>query len=204
MSIKLRDNLIAGVAVLLPLLLTIWVFSIIVKMVNTVLLEPVIGLMQAYLGSQYLELAAKTLIILVVVAFVYVIGLGTRILFVRKFFSLGESLFYRVPMVGKIYTGIKEIISAFYGKGKGIFQYAVLVEYPRKGLYSIGFAVKPASGEVHEKIGRKVISVFIATAPNPTSGFVIFVPEDDVIRLDMSVEDAMKLVISGGAVMPKR
>jgi len=124
-------------------------------------------------------------------------------LFIKRVLLFGESVLLRVPFMGKIYNVAKQIFSSFFGNGKTIFEKVVLVEYPRKGLYSIGFTTGETKGKVLESVVYAGLNVFIPTTPNPTSGIFLIVPKEDVIFMDMSVEDGIKLVVSGGAVYPK-
>lgn len=202
MARRIRNDFLAGLVVLLPLVITVWVLGIFWRFMNASMLEPVIRIFGRYLVNRYLVFGIKVALFIIILFVIYLIGVGTRIIFIRRFFAMWERLFYGVPMVGKIYSTVKEIRDAFIGKGKGIFQAAVLVEYPRNGIYSIGFLVNEDNDELDRKTGKKLLSVFVATVPNPTSGFLIHVPEEDVIRLDISIEDAMKLVISGGILRP--
>ena len=113
-----------------------------------------------------------------------------------------EQLLFKVPMIGKIYTIIKQLSFAFLGQGKGLFERVVLIEYPRKGIYSVGLVTAKGKGEIQAKIPQGVLSVFVPTTPNPTSGVYLLVPEDEAIALDMSVEEGLKVVISGGTITP--
>jgi uncharacterized membrane protein len=122
----------------------------------------------------------------------------------RQLIHLWEALLRRIPLVNKIYTATHQISQAFLGKQeKKIFSRVALVEFPRLGTYSVGFVTSTAVGEVQEKTAQKVCSVFIPTTPNPTSGFLILEPEDRVVNLEMSVEDAIKFVISAGSLTPE-
>lgn len=203
---SLRKNFITGVAVILPAVITIWLVKFIIDKTNNILLEPMVKFLHLYiLDSAILENLAKVLIFVFLVVVISIIGFGTRILFLRRLFSFLEKNIHQLPMIGKIYGAIKEISHAFLGQSKGIFTRVVLVEFPRKGIYAIGFVTSEGKGEVQDKTIEKVINVFVPTTPNPTSGFLLLVPEGEMIKLDMSVEEGLKLVISGGMVpLPER
>lgn len=203
MLTKLRDNFIAGIAVILPIAITLWLFVILYRTINDGVLNPLIKYFRPYLTNIYLEYAARTAVFLVLIVIVVLIGLATRIIFIRKFFSAGERIFFKIPMIGKAYVTIKQMSKAFLGERKGIFKVPVLVEYPRRGLYSIGFLTSDSKGEIQKKIGKKLVNIFVPTTPNPTSGILLLTPKDEIKVLDMSVEEAMKLVISGGIVAPR-
>lgn len=130
------------------------------------------------------------------------IGWATRLLVVRRLFSIGEALVRRVPMVGKIYGTMRGIADTFSGARRGLFNRVVLVEWPRAGMYAIGFVTAEVEGEMQEKTPQHVVNVFIPTTPNPTSGYLVLAPRETLIELKMSVEEGMRLVISGGASGP--
>ena len=202
MLTKLRDNFIAGIVVVLPVVITLWLLTMLYHAINDGILNPLIRYFRPYITNIYLEYGARTIVFLLLITFVVLIGLATRIIFVRKLFSAGEKLFFKIPMIGKVYVTIKQMSRAFLGDRKGIFKAPVLVEYPRKGVYSIGFLTSDSKGEIQNKTDKKLVNIFVPTTPNPTSGILLMTPEDEIITLSMSVEEAMKLVISGGMVVP--
>lgn len=204
MLTKLRDNFITGIIVVLPVAITVWLLAVLYHAVNDMILDPLIKYFKPYFVNIYFEYGARTIVFLVLVALVVLIGLATRIIFIRKLFSAGERLFFKIPMVGKAYSTIKQISKALLGERKGVFKAPVLVEYPRRGVYSIGFLTSAAKGEIQEKTEKKLLNIFVPTTPNPTSGILLLTPEDEIIYLDMTVEEAMKLVISGGIVVPEK
>jgi uncharacterized membrane protein len=116
----------------------------------------------------------------------------------RKFLHFGDRVFTRVPLVRSVYQTLKQVVQAFVGDQKKAFRQVVLVEYPRKGLYSLAFLTNEGIGQN----GEQMLAVFLPTTPNPTSGFLLFLPEKEVTFLDMSVEDGIKLVVSGGVIKP--
>ncbi len=140
-------------------------------------------------------------IILVVVAMIAVGVIANRAIG-KRLISAGESILARVPFISKVYLTVREMRDTFVGQ-KRIFTRLVLVEYPRRGVWCIGFITRETGGEIKHKAGDNMLNVFIPTTPNPTSGYLVFVPKEDAIELDMNVEEGMKLVISGGAIVPK-
>jgi uncharacterized membrane protein len=108
----------------------------------------------------------------------------------------------RIPLANRIYNAVQQISTAFLGSTRSIFHTVVLLEYPRKGIYSLGFLTTEGTGEVQHKTADQVACVFVPTTPNPTSGMLVFVPKEDLIYLDMTTEDGLKLVVSGGVVAP--
>lgn len=124
--------------------------------------------------------------------------------FLGKFFlSLGEWLVFKMPFISSVYSLLKQVFQTFLSNKNNAFSKVVLLEYPRKGIWILGFVSSDTTGEVRDKLGRELLNVFIPTTPNPTSGFLIFVPKEDTINIDMSVEDGIKFVISGGLVTPE-
>ena len=203
MLARLRNSFFTGIAITFPILFTIAIVKFMVVKINETVLTPLLETFGPYLQGGYaLFLARSTVFILVIVVITF-IGFAARLLFLNKFFEFWERFLTRVPMVGKIYTAIKQISNAFLGQGRSFFQKVVLLEYPRKGLFAIGFVTSMEKGEVERRINQDTISVFVPTAPNPTSGFYLSVPRSDLRFLDMSVEEAFKLIISSGAIIPE-
>ena len=153
--------------------------------------------------AESIEVLTKLAIFFLLLLFLTLIGFATRIIILRNIFGFGEKILYRVPMISTVYRSIKEISLAFLVQKNTIFQNVVLVEYPRKGLHQLGFVISETRGEVQKKIKNKLVNVFIPTTPNPTSGMLVLVPQEEIVSLEMSVAEGMKMVISGGAVAPK-
>ena len=124
--------------------------------------------------------------------------------FLGKFFlSLGEWIVYKMPLISSVYSLLKQVFQTFLSNKNNAFSKVVLLEYPRKEIWILGFVSSETQGEVKDKLGREMLNIFIPTTPNPTSGFLIFVPKEDTVSLDMSVEEGIKFVISGGLVSPE-
>ena len=136
------------------------------------------------------------------VLFTSAVGWVTRLVVGRRMISLTEELIGRVPVLNKTYGFMKEISQTLLSGRKTMFQRVVLVQFPRPGVYSIGFVTSETGGEAQVKTKETVVNVFVPTTPNPTSGFLLLVPREKVIALEMSVGDGMKMVISGGTVVP--
>ncbi len=191
-----------GMIIILPITITIVIIRFLVIKLNALLLDPLLRTFSAgRMDIQHVNLA-KSIILVAVVLGIALIGWAARILVVNRFFSWGERVVIRVPIMGRIYNAIKQISSAFLGHGKTIFKQVVMVEYPRKGLYSLGFTTGTTKSELRTVLGKGGINVFIPTTPNPTSGMFIIVPKEDIRFLKMSVEDGMKLIVSGGSFTP--
>ncbi len=195
-------NFFNGIVILLPIAVTIALIRFLVVWVNNIVLNPLMKFFAPIAkGPEHVYLA-KTIIFLVVIFAVALIGWGAKILVINRVFSLGEQLLLKVPIMGRIYNAAKQIFSSVLGQGKTIFKQVVLVEYPRKGLYSVGFTTGTTKGELKDSIGTSGVNVFIPTTPNPTSGIFLIIPKESIFFLKMSVEEGMKLVVSGGAVSP--
>ena len=178
---KFRDNFIAGIVVMLPAVITLWLFKLLYRGINDGVLNPLIKYFKPYFTNVYFEYAARTFVFLALILLIALIGLATRIIFIRKLFSAGERIFFKIPMIGKVYVAIKQMSKAFLGERKGVFKAPVLIEYPRKGLYSIGFLTSDTKGEIRQKTKKKFVNIFVPTTPNPTSGILLLTPEDEII-----------------------
>ncbi|MBI4042333.1 MAG: DUF502 domain-containing protein [Deltaproteobacteria bacterium] len=141
--------------------------------------------------------------VIITVLFIVSVGVLARLYFIRYFISLGERLIKKIPLIRSIYGGMQQLMEVMANKPHEHFNKVVMVEFPRKGTYAIGFITGVSSGECQVKTAQRVLNVFIPTTPNPTSGFYVMVPDTDIVDLEMSVEDAFKLIISGGMVTPK-
>lgn len=201
---KIKTNLLAGFLIIVPLVLTYWVFYFLISKLNLLMLDPIMRIMGIYFPREILEFLTKILILILMLAILAAIGFAARILVLRNIFGFGEKILYKVPMVRTIYGTLKEISLAFLGNKASIFKKVVLVEYPSKGIYSIGFVTCEEKGEMQEKTAKNLVNIFVPNAPNPTTGMIIFIPENEIIYLDMSVAEGMKIIISAGAVIPKK
>jgi uncharacterized membrane protein len=140
---------------------------------------------------------------LLTLALIALVGLAARHYVGRKLIEFGETIFLRVPLLNKVYLALKQINEAFATSKKSAFKTVVLVQFPRVGCYSLGFITGEQHEEVQAKTKEHVVCVFVPTTPNPTTGFLILVPEHDVVKLEMSVADAIKFIISLGTVSPE-
>ena len=199
MITKIRNYIFTGLLITLPLvistIITIWLFRVVTNWILYLLPHEL-------LINPYIRTIMRFLIPVALVFLLAFVGLTARVVFIRKFFSIGERILVKIPLFNKIYVAIKQISISLMPSEKNIFNRVVLVEFPRKGIYAIGFITSRDKNEVHEKLHEDIVNVFVPTTPNPTSGFLLFLPKDGFIPLDMSIEDGLKLVISGGAVNP--
>jgi len=137
-----------------------------------------------------------------VVVIVFLTGVLVKNYVGGKIVTFGEIIVYKIPLVRPLYSAVKQLLTAIFSQSEETFRRVVLIEYPRKGMYAMAFVTGTAGGEVQSKTEERVINVFLPTTPNPTSGFYLLVPESQTIPLAISVEDAFKLIISGGVVAP--
>lgn len=200
LTTRIRNDFITGIAILLPIAITIMVLNFILRGLNKTLLDPIVRVFELYMRGPYVTILAKFIIFLIILTAITLIGVAARAIFIRKFFSFWERLLFKVPMVNKIYIGTKQLSKAFLGEGKTIFKKVALIEYPRRGVYSIAFVTADGKKELMDKTGKELVNLFLPTTPNPTSGIFIAAPKEEVIFLDMSIEDGFKLIISGGAL----
>ena len=205
----LRNSFLTGIVVIAPVGLTVWLIWSVIGWVDGFVLPFVPGLYQpenvlkSLFGAET-ELQLRGIGVVFFLIFTTFIGWLAKGLLGRSLIRTGESVVNRMPVVRSIYSGVKQLAETVFAQADRSFEKACLVEYPRKGIWAIGFISTKAKGEVKVRIdlAGELLSVFMPTTPNPTSGFLLFFPAEDVIELDMSIEDAAKLVISAGLVYP--
>ncbi|MBY5974093.1 DUF502 domain-containing protein [Pseudooceanicola marinus] len=198
---RLRSSFLTGIVVILPVALTIWLLWSLLGWVDGFVL-PLVP--ERFQPEQYIGINLRGVGIIFFLVFTILIGWIAKGLIGRSLIRYGENVVDRMPFVRSIYSGAKQIAETVFAQSERSFEEACLVQYPRKGIWAIGFVSTEARGEVAQRAetGSQLLSVFVPTTPNPTSGFLLFFPEEDVIKLDMSIEDAAKLVISAGLVYP--
>jgi len=196
----IRHYFIAGVLFFAPIGITIWAIASIVVWLDNLILPRVLKLVIPGLE----EPPALPLIGMLFTFFVIILlGVIARHLLGGEFTRAWERLLGRVPVARNIYSGVKQLFEAIFSSGqRSKFNRVVLIEYPRKGIYALAFTTGTARGVVQEVTEKQMLNCFLPTTPNPTSGFYLLVPEDEVIDTDMSVEEAFKLVMSAGLVSP--
>ena len=195
---RVRSWLVAGLLVWLPVLATILVIRLIIDIMdNTLLLLPPPWRPEALFGIYIPGLG-------LILAIVVLLGTGMLLtnFFGRRLVEWSESVLNRIPLVRSVYSGAKKVAETLLMPTGKSFRKVLLVEYPRKGVWCIGFQTSTDLGEVQHRTGKQVICVFIPTTPNPTSGFIVMVPEEDAVELDMTVDEAVRMVMSLGVVVP--
>jgi len=195
---RIRRYLVAGLLIWLPIVVTVFVLRFLVGLMDqTLLLLPAAWRPEAVLGFGIPGLG-----LLLALLLLFVTGVSVTNLVGRKLVRWGEDFMQRIPVVRSIYSGAKVFTeTVFTDKGQA-FKQVLLVEYPRKGIWSIGFQSGEKVAEAAHRSGRNLVCVFVPTTPNPTSGFIIMVPREDTIPLDMSIDEAMRLIFTLGVVAP--
>ena len=192
---NLRNSFFAGLLVVVPVAASVLILVGLFTWVTDFMLPEA-------LRTQMLTPLYRVIAMIVFVVFTTMVGWVTRLMVGKRIVLAGEAIITRVPLLNKTYGFVKEISQTLLSGRKTMFQRVVLVEFPRTGVYSIGFVTNETEGEAQAKTRETVVNVFVPTTPNPTSGFLILVPRSQVIDLTMTVAEGMKMVISGGAVVP--
>jgi uncharacterized membrane protein len=197
---RLRAYFLTGVIVTAPISITIFLVWQFITFLDT----QVGALIPApYNPETYLPFGLPGLGLLIMLAFLTLVGFLAAGLAGRTLVRIGERLLSRMPIVRSVYATLKQIFETVLAQSSRSFREVVLVEYPRRGIGAIGFVTDSAEDEVPSSSGNELVKVFLPTTPNPTSGFLLYVPRKDLVHLDMSIEEGIKLVISGGIVGPK-
>ena len=209
MLARLRTSFLTGIVVIAPVALTLWLIWSVIGWFDGFVLPFVPN---AYRPEQILntifgydlDLNIRGVGVVVFLVFATLVGWLAKGLIGRSFIKYAENLVNRMPVVRSFYSGIKQIAETVFAQQERSFEKACMIEYPRKGIWAIGFISTTVKGEIAERNSSKgpMVSVFVPTTPNPTSGFLLFFPKADIVELDMSIEDAAKLVISAGLVYP--
>ncbi|MGE5240769.1 MAG: DUF502 domain-containing protein [Bacteroidota bacterium] len=195
----LRRYLVAGLLVWVPLGVTLLIVGFLVDLMDqTLLLLPESIQPENLLGYRIPGLGLVLTAVVVLVT-----GMIVTNLFGKQLITLGEQMVRRIPVVRSIYGAVKQVTESMFSSGKS-FRKVVLVEYPRKGMWSLAFQTANGAEEINDKTGQEITNVFIPTTPNPTSGFFLMVPRAEVIELDMSIDDGLKMLLSVGVVVPAR
>lgn len=197
----LRASFLTGLVVIAPIGLTIWLIWTVAGWVDGWVLPFVPGYLRP---DQYIGLNLRGVGVFIFLVFTVMVGWLAKGLIGRSLIRWAEHLVDRMPVVRSIYNGLKQIAETVFSQSDASFEEACLVEYPRKGIWAIAFISTTAKGEIRDNIpvADDKVAVFLPTTPNPTSGFLLFLPRSDVVPLRMKVEDAAKLIISAGLVYP--
>lgn len=195
---SIKRYFITGLLVVVPLYISVYVFILIVGFMDSLLdfLPP------SFRPETYLPFHVPGMGIVVTLVGIFVVGLLAANLLGRKLVDIGEKILAKIPFLWTVYKGTKQFLETFFARQREGFRRVVLIEYPRRGLYSIGFVTGKTMGEIQTRTEDKMLNLFIPTTPNPTSGYYIAIPEKDIIPLTMTVEDAFKVIMTAGMVVP--
>jgi uncharacterized membrane protein len=199
---KLKGYFLTGLLVLVPISLTVYIIYELFVAIDGILRDFVNNVLRDGFGLRIGEpipgLGFITLFLLILST-----GMAARSYFGKKLVEVGDSVVTRIPFISRIYGTVQQVSQAFFGERRDVFKKTVLVPFPSRGMWRLGFYVKETRGEISEALAQEVVSVFIPSTPNPTSGFLVFFPKEEVIELDMPIEDALHMIISGGTALPK-
>ena len=194
-ALKLRNYFVTGVIVLIPIGFTLYLSKFLINFSAKLVpsgLNP----------NTYLTYAIPGIEIILTIIFITIVG-GLSLSFLgKKILQIVDNLFKKIPILRTIYSAIGQMTDSFRNQ-EGNKKSVVLIEYPRKGSWAVGFATKKNTGEIKDKTNKELINVFVPTTPNPTSGFLLMFPEDDLIYLDMTFEEASKFIVSAGTSNPQ-
>jgi uncharacterized membrane protein len=200
--VRLRESLqryfLAGLLVFLPVVITLWFLGWVIGLLD--------GLLDVFPAgvhpNTYLPFAIPGLGAIVTVTLILFLGILTRGVATRRFLAAWEKIFVKIPIFRGIYTAVQKLVQTFLGQSQNSRQ-VVMIEYPRKGIYTVGFAMGRAWQELERKQDAQLVNVFIPTTPNPTSGFYLLVPTTEISPVNMTMEEALKLITSGGLITPE-
>jgi len=202
---SLRANILVGGVLTIPVVATVLIFNILIKLATNWLPDSAFPRLSKTWDGYLL----RFLTLIAVLVLFYIIGLVARNFLGRRLYSFGDRVLGRIPLIRNIYVTVRQVSASLFTQRKSLFKEVVLIQYPRKGLYSLAFITAPAPEQITQVIregshnsNAACVSVFIATTPNPTSGVFILVPRSDTVPLQISVPDALTFIMSAGAVHP--
>ncbi len=200
---NLRNAFVSGLLLIAPVGVTAFVINFLIQRIGVPTRAFFFFFIpKEQINSGYMEYALYVAAIIVVGVFITILGWLSQRLIGRALVNTFERLVDNVPVIRSVYNTVKQIRDTFVQQQKAVFQQSVLIEYPRKGVWVLGFLTGSGKGEIVHRADTDLVNIFVPTTPNPTSGFLLMLPRKDVQLLDMSIADAMKLIISGGAVVP--
>ena len=205
----LRRSVLAGLLIILPLFVTVWLFFLVLRPVQRFVTPPVLTVLDAvgfgsYLAFPGADIAAGAIGLVVTVVLIYLVGLAGSNILGRTIVRMMDNLALSIPLVKSIYGSARQLVETFYSTADRAFDSVVLIEYPRKGIYTVALVTAPTQGELQDRTPGRTVNVFVPTTPNPTSGVLVLARREELIFVDMSVEEALRFVVSGGIVSPQR
>lgn len=195
----IKKYLIAGLLVWAP----VWVTYLVINFLLTTFDQVIVLLPKNYQPDTLFGVHVPGLGLIIILLLIFFTGMLVSNFLGDYLIKLWEKLLARIPLVRTVYSGVKQILNTVFSSNEVAFRKVVLIEYPRQGIWTIAFQTGSANKEVNSKSGEELISVYVPTTPNPTSGFLLFVAANKVVELDMSVDEALKMVISLGVITPK-
>lgn len=201
-KVRWRDSLqryfLAGLLVFLPVAITLWFIGWVIDLLDSVLAV----LPQSFHPNTYLPIPIPKLGAVVTLVLILFLGILTRGVATRRFLAMWESVFVQIPIFRGIYSAVQKLLQTFLGPSNAQRQ-VVMIEYPRTGVYTVGFAMGRAWSHLEDKKNAQLVNVFVPTTPNPTAGFFLLVPSHEVTPLNMTMEEALKLITSSGLITPE-
>ena len=194
---RLRGYFLAGLLVFLPVAITLWFIGWVIDLLDSVLAV----LPDGFHPNTYLPIPVPKLGAVVTLALILFLGILTRGVATRRFLAAWESVFARIPVFRGIYTAMQKLVQTFLGQSHAQRQ-VVMIEYPRAGVFTVGFAMGRAWSHLEDKKNAQLVNVFVPTTPNPTAGFFLLVPINEVTPLNMTMEEGLKLITSSGLITP--
>ena len=195
LALKIRNYFFTGIIVLIPIGFTLYLSKFLINISSKILPNSINP-------NSYLAFSVPGIEILITIIFITLVGGLSLSFFGKKILQLIDKLFKKIPLLGTFWSAIQQMSQSFK-QNKHKKKSVVLIEYPRKGIWAVGFETKENDGEIEDKIQKKLVNIFVPTTPNPTSGFLLMVPKDDVIYLNMSFEEASKFIVSAGTTNTK-
>lgn len=204
MLASLRSAFLAGLVLLAPIAVTLYVFNVLVTAIGGGFRKYFFFFVpDTLLDRPDLQIIWNFLATVMVLAFITALGYLSRYVLGKFMLTTTERIIERLPIINTVYNSVKQIVQTFSTQQKAIFQKVVMLEYPRKGVWVLGFLTSTSRGETQARTASELRNIFVPTTPNPTSGFLLMVPKEEVVELEMTVGEGMKLIISGGAVVPE-
>lgn len=194
---KIRHYFVTGFLITLPVFITLYFLFIVFRFI-----DGIFGKVINFYIKRHLGFAIPGVGIIIGLLIVFAVGFTAANFFGKRIMRALENWFLKFPFIRQIYPAAKQIVDSFISKDSPAFKKVVLVQYPSKGIWAVGFLTNESFKEANEKTGRDLLHIFIATTPSPLTGFLILAPREDVTELDISIEDGVKLIISGGIVKP--
>lgn len=197
----MKKNFLTGLVIILPFFLTVYIILILFKIVGRFFTPAFTEIFETFVPIHIPNFAVIFISAIVTLLLIWIVGVVASNFIGKKLLGIAESFLLKIPMARGLYDAIRKLTKVFF-MDTTTFQRVVLIEYPRKGIYSVAFITSESKGELQEVTKEEVVNIFIPSTPNPTTGYFLLVPKSDIISLKMSVDDAIKTIISGGIIVP--